>query len=162
MFVAADKFLLSELRLYWYGVLENTATMSGRITQGSPFGPPTFKGEKVAEFLSLTYSCDAPGMEKIREQAVAALFDTGFFRSMLIKDEAMTSVFQEHEDLRKAFLIALLQRDQTQKPLLAMLNHESVYLSVVKNQNICMELIQNLIEPSKIQPGGVHAQFVNF
>lgn len=111
--------------------------MSDWIAQTSNFSVPIFNGDKVAGSLSLIYSCDAPGMEDIREQAVAALLKKAFFRGVLLKEEAMISEFQEHEDLRKTFLASLLQRDQTQMPLLAMLNHESMYSFVVKNAEIC-------------------------
>jgi hypothetical protein len=149
MYTAADKYMLPELKQHWYGVLEKSANMSDWIKQASNFSVPTFKGDKVAEFLSLIYSCDAPGIENIRNKAIDALYNTGFFRGLVIKDEAMIAVFQEHEDLRMGFLTSLLQKDQTQKPMLEMLKHESMYSAVAKNTAIGIELIRNLIEPRK-------------
>ena len=141
--------MLPELKQHWYGVLEKSAKMSDWIKQAPNFSVPTFKGDKVAEFLSLIYSCDAPGIENIRDKAIDALHDTGFFRGIVIKDKAMKAVFQEHEDLRMGFLTSLLQRDQTQKPMLEMLKHESMYSTVAKNAAIGIELIQNLIQSRK-------------
>lgn len=146
MFTAADKYMLPELKQHWYGVLENSANMSDSIKRAPNSSVSKIKGDKVAEFLSLIYSCDAPGIENIRDRAIDALHKTGFFRHLVIKDEAMIAVFQEYEDLRMDFLASLLRRDQTQKPLLEMLKDESVYLVVAKNAVIGIELIQNLME----------------
>lgn len=158
IFSAADKYMLPELKQHWYDVLEKSAKMLGWTTERSVFSFPKLKGKNVAEFLSLIYSCDTPGIEKIRELAIDALYTTGFFGGLTTMDEAMRAVFQSHGEFRMDLLNSLLQRAEWQKPLIELMKHESIHSAIADNADIGIELIQNLIEPRR--PGGQQSRFV--
>lgn len=135
-------------------MLKKSAKLADCIKPASRYTVAELQGEKVAKFVSLTYACDAPGIEEIRWLATAAIYDAGATcRSLMIKHSAMITVLQEHEDFRMALVNILLQRDQTQKPTLQLLKHKSIYSSVAKKVYIGIELIQNLIEPREKPPG---------
>ena len=150
MFSAADKYMLPELKEHWYDVLEKSAKLMGWPTAISTFGTPSFRGEDVAEFLSLIYSCDTPGIEKIRKLAIDAMYTTSLHQGPKNMDEAMRAVFQKHRDLRMDFLTSLLQRVELQKPLIELMKHESVHSAIADNADIGIELIQNLTGPRKL------------
>ena len=147
MFTTADKYNILELKRYWSGVLEKGAKFPHCFPEYSPYSSRTFESAKVFDFLECAYSCNAPGIENIRQIAVNSLYVGGtHYHSAMIQDKSLLPLFQKYAELRMAFIDILVRNNRQQKPLLMLLKHKSMYSSVEKKPEIGIELIKNLID----------------